>query len=243
MLSIVIPVYNEGKTVENILFQIQEVSIDKEIIIVDDGSTDGTRDILRRIEEAGGQYSPQDLDGSLNTSNIRIFLHDQNTGKGAALNTGFQEVEGDVVVIQDADLEYDPQDHVDMFKLIDEDVADVVYGSRFKSGKPHRVLYFWHFLGNLFLTHLSNMFTNINLTDMETCYKMFRSKYIDSIDLKENGFGIEPEITAKLCSIPDVRFYEIGISYHGRTYDEGKKITPLDGVRAIYCILKYNLFS
>jgi glycosyltransferase involved in cell wall biosynthesis len=242
-LSVVIPTYNEVETLEEILYRVQEVDVETEIIIVDDGSTDGTRDLLRDIEAADECYSISGGTHTLNPSPIRVLYHDQNQGKGAALNTGFDEVQGDVMIIQDADLEYDPRDYTDMLRLIERGDADVVYGSRFRSGKPHRVLYFWHFLGNLFLTMLSNAFTNLNLTDMETCYKMIRTDLLDGISIQEQGFGIEPEITAKLAATPDVRIYEVGISYHGRTYDEGKKITALDGVRAVYCILRYNLFS
>lgn len=242
-LSVVIPTYNEKRTIEEILYRVQQVDVEKEIIIVDDGSTDGTRDILRRIEEADVSYSISGSDRELDPSPIRVFYHDENAGKGAALNTGFEEVTGDVTIIQDADLEYDPQDYVEMVDLIKRDRADVVYGSRFRSGKPHRVLYFWHFLGNIFLTVLSNMFANVNMTDMETCYKMIRTKFLDDITLREKGFGIEPEITAKLASISGIRIYEVGISYYGRTYEEGKKITALDGIRAVYCIFRYNLFS
>jgi glycosyltransferase involved in cell wall biosynthesis len=242
-LSVVIPAYNEKETVEEILYRVQQVGIDKEIVIVDDGSTDGTRDILRSIEAADGRYPLPDGDRGLDPSELRIFYHEENRGKGAALNTGFSEVEGDVAIIQDADLEYDPQDYVEMIDLIERDRADVVYGSRFRSGKPHRVLYFWHFLGNIFLTVLSNMFANVNMTDMETCYKMVRTDFLSEITLQEKGFGVEPEITAKLASIAGIRIYEVGISYYGRTYEEGKKITALDGFRAVYCIFRYNLFS
>lgn len=242
-LSVVIPAYNEKRTIEEILYKVQQVDVEKEIIIVDDGSTDGTRDILRGIEEADTTYPISGSDRVLDPSPIRVFYHEENAGKGAALNTGFEAVKGDVTIIQDADLEYDPQDYVEMIDLIERDRADVVYGSRFRSGKPHRVLYFWHFLGNIFLTILSNMFANVNMTDMETCYKMIRTEFLDEITLQEKGFGVEPEITAKLASISDIRIYEVGISYYGRTYEEGKKITALDGVRAVYCIFRYNLFS
>jgi len=242
-LSVVIPAYNEVQTLEEILYRVQQVDVEQEIIIVDDGSTDGTRDLLRDIEAADDTYAIADDERTLDPAPIRVFYHDHNQGKGAALNTGFEEVRGDVMIIQDADLEYDPRDYRDMMRLIESGTADVVYGSRFKSGKPHRVLYFWHFLGNQFLTMLSNAFTNLNLTDMETCYKMVRTEYLEEISLQEQQFGIEPEITAKLAAIPDIRVYEVGISYHGRTYAEGKKITALDGIRAVYCILRYNLFS
>lgn len=241
-LSVVMPTYNERETLEEILYRVQQVDLEKEIIVVDDGSTDGTRELLRAIEEAESTYVMADGERTLDSVPIRVFYHEENRGKGAALNTGFDAVGGEIVVIQDADLEYDPQDYCDMLDLLERDVADVVYGSRFKSGKPHRVLYFWHFLGNLFLTLLSNTFTNLNLSDMETCYKMVRADLLEDIDLQEERFGIEPEITAKLAALPDVRIYEIGIAYYGRTYEEGKKITALDGVRAVYCILKYNLF-
>ena len=242
-LSVVIPAYNEKATIEEILYRVQQVDVEKEIVIVDDGSTDGTRDILRDIEGAEARYSISGSDRVIDPSPIRIFYHDENAGKGAALNTGFDKVTGDIAVIQDADLEYDPQDYLEMIDLIERDRADVVYGSRFRSGKPHRVLYFWHFLGNIFLTVLSNMFANVNITDMETCYKMVRTKFLEEITLQENGFGVEPEITAKLAAIPGIRIYEVGISYYGRTYEEGKKITALDGLRAVYCIFRYNLFS
>jgi len=242
-LSVVVPAYNEVDTLEEILYRVQTVDVEKEIIVVDDGSTDGTRDLLRDIEAAEESYSICDGERILNPSPIQVIYHDRNQGKGAALNTGFDEVEGDVAVIQDADLEYDPRDYETMLRLIERGDADVVYGSRFRSGKPHRVLYFWHFLGNQFLTMLSNAFTNLNLTDMETCYKMIRTDFLEEITLQEQQFGIEPEITAKLAAIPDIRIYEVGISYHGRTYAEGKKITALDGIRAVYCIVRYNLFS
>jgi glycosyltransferase involved in cell wall biosynthesis len=242
-LSVVIPAYNEKRTIEEILYRVQQVDVEKEIIIVDDGSTDGTRDVLRGIENADTTYPISGSDRVLDPSPIRVFYHEENAGKGAALNTGFDEVKGDVTIIQDADLEYDPQDYVEMIDLIERDRADVVYGSRFRSGKPHRVLYFWHFLGNIFLTILSNMFANVNMTDMETCYKMVRTEFLDEIKLQEKGFGVEPEITAKLASMSGIRIYEVGISYYGRTYEEGKKITALDGVRAVYCIFRYNLFS
>jgi glycosyltransferase involved in cell wall biosynthesis len=242
-LSVVIPAYNEAETLTEILYRVQQVDLDTEVVIVDDGSTDGTREILRALDAATGPYEMADGERTLDPDPLRIFFHETNQGKGAALNTAFDEVTGDVTIIQDADLEYDPQDYADMFALVEQDVADVVYGSRFKSGKPHRILYFWHFLGNVFLTVLSNAFTNLNLTDMETCYKMMRTELLREIDIQEEQFGIEPELTAKLAALPDVRIYEIGIAYYGRTYDEGKKITALDGARAIYCILKYNLFG
>ncbi|MAX23829.1 MAG: glycosyl transferase [Phycisphaeraceae bacterium] len=227
-LSVVIPVYNECKTIHLILQQVQDVDIDKEIIMVDDCSTDGTRDRLNEL--------------AAEADNIRVLFHDVNKGKGAALRTGFQAAEGDVVIIQDADLEYDPAEYPKLLKPIEDGKADVVFGSRFAGGESHRVLYFWHSLGNTFLTVLSNMFTDLNLTDMETCYKVFKREIIQSIDIKENRFGFEPEITAKVAR-KRCRIFEVGISYSGRTYEEGKKIGWKDGVRAIWCILKYNLFS
>lgn len=227
-LSVVIPVYNECQTIHLILQQVQAVAIDKEIIMVDDCSTDGTRD---RLNELAGQ-----------ADNIRVLFHEVNKGKGAALRTGFQAATGDVVIIQDADLEYDPSEYPKLLKPIEDGKADVVFGSRFAGGESHRVLYFWHSLGNTFLTIMSNMFTDLNLTDMETCYKVFKREIIQSIDIKENRFGFEPEITAKVAR-KHCRIFEVGISYSGRTYEEGKKIGWKDGVRAIWCILKYNLFS
>jgi glycosyltransferase involved in cell wall biosynthesis len=226
-LSIVIPCYNEVRTVEKILAAVQASPIaDKEIIVVDDCSTDGTRELLRdRIEPAG---------------TARVVYHERNQGKGAALRTGFAAATGDVVIVQDADLEYDPQEYPKLVEPIANGVADVVYGSRFMGGRPHRVLYYWHSVGNKVLTTLSNMFTNLNLTDMETCYKVFRRSVIQRIVIEENRFGFEPEITAKVAKL-DCRIYEVGIGYDGRTYKEGKKIGWKDGVRAIWCILKYNL--
>ncbi|QDU34806.1 Undecaprenyl-phosphate mannosyltransferase [Poriferisphaera corsica] len=226
-LSVVIPVYNEASTIESIISRVQAVEVDKEIILVDDYSTDGTRDKLKELED--------------NHENIRTAFHTYNQGKGAALRTGFKEARGDLVIIQDADLEYDPQDYHKLLEPFDSSDADVVYGSRFAGGECHRVLYFWHSMGNRFLTSLSNMFTNINLTDMETCYKVFKREIIQSINIEENRFGFEPEITAKVAR-QGCRIYEVGISYDGRTYDEGKKIGWRDGVRAIHCIIKYNLF-
>ena len=226
-LSIVIPCYNEAKTIRLIVDRVRAAPVkDKEIIIVDDCSRDGTRDLLRT------QIAPL-VD--------RIIYHEVNQGKGAALRTGFQHATGDVVVIQDADLEYDPNEYALLVEPIAQGKADVVYGSRFMGGAPHRVLYFWHSVGNAVLTLMSNMFTNLNLTDMETCYKVFRREVIQAIPIEENRFGFEPEITAKLSRM-NLRIYEVGISYYGRTYAEGKKIGWKDGFRAIYCILKYNLF-
>jgi glycosyltransferase involved in cell wall biosynthesis len=224
-LSIVIPCYNERSTILEILAAVKAAPVaEKEIIIVDDFSTDGTRDILR------SEVEPQ-VD--------KVVYHERNMGKGAALRTGFQHATGDVVIVQDADLEYDPQEYPLLMDPIAKDRADVVFGSRFMGGAPHRVVYFWHMVGNKFLTLLSNMFTNINLTDMETCYKMFRREVIQSITVEEDRFGFEPEITAKVAK-GGYRIYEVGISYYGRTYAEGKKIGWRDGFRAIYAIVKYN---
>ncbi len=229
-LSVVIPVFNEIETLEEIVRRVQavDVGMDKEIILVDDGSSDGTRDLFPKLEE---EYD-----------NVRVFLHAQNQGKGAALRTGFQQATGDIVLVQDADLEYDPAEYPRLVKPILDGKADVVYGSRFVGGDEHRVLYFWHMIGNRFLTLLSNMMTNLNLTDMETCYKVFRREVIQAVLIKEDRFGFEPEITAKI-SRQGVRIYEVGISYSGRTYEEGKKIGWRDGVRAVYAIARYNLFG
>ena len=229
-LSIVIPVYNEKKYIREIVKQVQLINlpeIEKEIIIVDDYSTDGTRELLQN-----------DLEKEV----AQVVYHEENMGKGAALRTGFQYVSGDVVIIQDADLEYDPAEYEKLLKPILDGKADAVYGSRFVGSEPHRVLFFWHYVGNKLLTLLSNMFTNLNLTDMETCYKMFRKEVLDSIQIEQNRFGFEPEITAKLAR-GNWRIYEIGISYSGRNYAEGKKINWRDGVQALWCILKYNVFG
>lgn len=226
-LSVIIPCFNEVNTLKNILEEVKNSDIkDQEIIVVDDYSNDGTREILK----------------SLVDSEIKVLYHDSNKGKGAALRTGFKNASGDICIVQDADLEYDPKEFPIVIGPILENKADVVFGSRFQSGRPHRVVYFWHRIGNGVLTLLSNFFTDLNLSDMETCYKAFRTEVIKSIDIKENRFGFEPEITAKVSKM-NLRIYEVGISYYGRTYDEGKKIGWKDGIRAIYCILKYNVFK
>ncbi|MBI5675292.1 MAG: glycosyltransferase family 2 protein [Nitrospirae bacterium] len=229
-VSIVIPCFNEVKTIGSILEKVLDVqlSLDKEIIIVDDFSTDGTREYLKAIE------------GHNNL--IKIIYHTENRGKGAALRAGFKLASGNIILIQDADLEYDPADYNKLLDPIIEGRADVVYGSRFIGGEQHRVLFFWHSIGNKILTFLSNAFTNLNLSDMEVCYKAFRKEILDKLELKENRFGFEPEITAKISKL-NCRIYEVGISYYGRSYEEGKKINWKDGVRAIYVILKYNLFG
>ena len=227
MLSIIIPCYNESKTIISLIEAVKKSPVKKrEIIIVDDGSKDGTRDIL----------------GELSDPEVRVIFHAQNQGKGAALRTGFNEAKGDICIVQDADLEYDPQEFQIVIQPILDGKADVVFGSRFQGGRPHRVVYFWHRIGNGLLTLMSNFFTDLNLSDMETCYKAFRREVIQSINIKENRFGFEPEVTAKISKM-NIRIYEVGISYYGRTYDEGKKIGWKDGVRAIYCILKYNLWA
>ena len=232
-LSIVIPAYNEAKTIHHILNKVAAVQliagIQKEVIVVNDCSTDDTAVVL-------SEYSAAHPDMGL-----QLFHHEVNKGKGAALHTGIKKATGDVLVIQDADLEYDPNEFNVLLKPITDGFADVVFGSRFMGGKPHRILFFWHSIGNKFLTFLSNMLTNLNLTDMETCYKMFRTEMIQALDLQEKRFGFEPEVTAKIARIPGVRIYEVGISYYGRTFEEGKKIGWKDGFRAIYCILKYNV--
>lgn len=232
IVSVVIPVFNEMRTLEQVIKRVQAAPVEKEIILVDDYSNDGSRE---RVQSLGEQ------------PNVRAVLHDYNQGKGAALRSGFAAATGDVVLIQDADLEYDPNDYPKLLGPIVANEADVVYGSRFAGGETHRVLYFWHSMGNRFLTLLSNMMTNLNLTDMEVCYKVFRREIIQSIDLKENRFGFEPEVTARLARFrkPDgsrLKIFEVGISYAGRTYEEGKKIGWRDGVRAIWCIIRYNLF-
>ena len=240
-LSVVIPAYNEIDTIEEILFRVQEVLIEKEIIIIDDGSTDGTRDLLKIIEKSKSKYTSKTLNKSFKSDNIKVYYQLENGGKGAALNRGFKEAIGDIFVIQDADLEYDPNDYLKLIKPIDIGYADVVYGSRFIGGEPHGILFFWHSIGNKMLTFISNIFTNLNLTDMETCYKMFKKEVIQKINIREKRFGIEPELTAKIAKLK-IPICEVGISYYGRTYDEGKKIGWKDGVRAIYCIMRYNMF-
>lgn len=227
-LSIVIPCYNEAKTITTLLDRVWACPHEpKEIIVVDDCSTDGTRDVLRKRSQREGE---------------RIFFQKRNGGKGAALRRGFAEAEGDIVIVQDADLEYDPMEIPKVIQPILQDRADVVFGSRFSGGEAHRILFFWHRLANGFLTLVSNMLSDLNLTDMETCYKAFKADVLKQICIEESRFGFEPEITAKVAKIPGVRLYEVGISYYGRTYSEGKKIGWKDGVRALYCTVKYNLF-
>ncbi|WP_276977302.1 glycosyltransferase family 2 protein [Flavobacterium filum] len=234
-LSIIIPAYNEANTIHLILDKVKSVQLNgeikKQVIIVNDCSKDDTENAIHRYIE-----NNKDID-------IQYRKHEVNKGKGAALHTGIKEATGDYIIIQDADLEYDPNEYNILIKPVLDGFADVVYGSRFMGGKPHRILFFWHSLGNKFLTSLSNALTNLNLTDMETCYKLFKREIIQSIQFKENRFGFEPEVTAKISRIKGIRIYEVGISYYGRTYLEGKKIGWKDGFRAIYCILKYNLFS
>lgn len=234
-LSIVIPAYNEGPTIHLILDRIKTVElpngIEKELIIVNDCSKDNTEESILKYKEEN-----PDL-------NIQYYKHEVNKGKGAALHTGIEKATGEYLIIQDADLEYDPQEYHLVLKPVLTGDADVVYGSRFMGGNPHRILFFWHSIGNKMLTFLSNMLTNLNLTDMETCYKLFRTDMVQGLKLKEKRFGFEPEVTAKIARIPKIRIYEVGISYYGRTFEEGKKINWKDGFRAIYCIVKYNIFS
>ena len=239
-LSVIIPVYNEINSIDKILLRVQEVNIEKEIIIVDDASTDGTRELLNSILNTKGSFELPN-NRFIDVDNIKIFFQPVNSGKGAALILGIKEAKGDLVLIQDADLEYDPKEYTKLIQPIEEGNADVVYGSRFRGGNPHRILFFWHSLGNKFLTFVSNMFTNLNLTDIETGFKVFRREVIQSIDLQEKRFGFEPEITAKISKM-DLRIYEVGISYYGRSYKEGKKINWWDGLSALRCIIKYNLF-
>jgi len=234
-LSIIIPAYNEGNTIHFILNKIKAVklidNIQKEIIIVNDCSTDHT-------EQTITDYKANNPD-----LNIHYFSHEGNKGKGAALHTGIAKATGEYLIIQDADLEYDPKEYNDLLKPVCGGFADVVYGSRFMGSNPHRILFFWHTIGNRWLTFMSNMFSNLNLTDMETCYKLFDTKIIQSIKLTEQRFGFEPEVTQKIARVPNIRIYEVGISYYGRTYYDGKKIGWKDGVRAIYCIFKYGLLG
>ena len=234
-LSIIIPAYNEARTIHLILDKIKSVQLiqglDKEIIIVNDHSTDSTEDAINN-------YASNNAD-----VNIKYYKHDYNQGKGAALHTGIKMATGQYLIIQDADLEYDPNEYNILLRPILEGHADVVYGSRFMGGKPHRILFFWHSIGNRFLTLVSNAFTDLNLTDMETCYKVFRTELVQKLKLQEKRFGFEPEVTARISRIPGIRIYEVGISYYGRTYEEGKKIGMKDAFRAIYCTIKYNVFS
>ncbi len=234
-LSIIVPAYNEEQYVESILERLRSTqlinNIEKEIIVVNDCSTDQTEAKVESYREKHPEM------------NLIYLKHEVNMGKGAALHTGIAKASGDFCIVQDADLEYDPKEFNILLKPALNGVADVVYGSRFMGGNPHRILFFWHSIGNKFLTFLSNMFTNLNLTDMETCYKLFRTDIVQSLKLKEKRFGFEPEVTAKISRVPGIRIYEVGISYYGRTFAEGKKINWKDGFRAIYCILKYNLFA
>jgi glycosyltransferase involved in cell wall biosynthesis len=234
-LSIIIPAYNEAATIHLILDRLNKVvlinKIEKELILVNDCSTDNTEEVLLNYRQAHPELTMQ------------YIRHEVNKGKGAAIHTGIAKSTGEYLVVQDADLEYDPEEFNVLLKPVFMANADVVYGSRFLGGRPHRTLFFWHSVGNKFLTTLSNMFTNLNLTDMETCYKLFRTSIIQTIPLRETRFGFEPEVTARIARVPDIKIYEVGISYYGRTYKEGKKIGWKDGFRAIYCILKYNLFA
>jgi len=234
-LSVIVPAFNEAATItgifESILAAPLPEGMERELVVVNDCSTDATDE---RVRSYIGAHS---------TAPIQYLVHERNQGKGAAIHTGIRVASGDAIIVQDADLEYDPREYQALLRPMVEGRADVVYGSRFKGSNPHRILFFWHSIGNHILTFLSNMFTNLNLTDMETCYKLFRADVLKSLPLKEKRFGFEPEVTARISRVPGIRIYEIGISYYGRTYAEGKKINWKDGVRAIYCILKYNLWS
>ena len=235
-LSIIIPAYNEGRTIHFILDKVRKVTlmngIEKEVIIVNDASNDNTKEAIEHYMSAHGHELP-----------ISLFNQPVNMGKGAAIHKGIELATGEFLIVQDADLEYNPEEFNILLQPAIDGFADVVYGSRFIGGNPHRILFFWHTIGNKFLTFLSNMFTNLNLTDMETCYKLFRSDVAKGLKLKEKRFGFEPEVTAKVAKVPKIRIYEVGISYYGRTYEEGKKIGWKDGFRAIYCILRYNILS
>jgi glycosyltransferase involved in cell wall biosynthesis len=234
ILSVIIPAYNEENTIQSILDQVFGLKMDQiliEVIVINDCSTDKTKALIESYRSKN------------QTHTLRLIDQEKNMGKGAAIRKGIEEASGDFLIIQDADLEYDPREYEVLLNPILNGKADVVYGSRFMGSNPHRILFFWHSLGNKLLTFLSNMFNNLNLTDMETCYKMFRSELIKKIHLQENRFGFEPEVTAKIARVPDIRIYEVGISYYGRNYSEGKKINWKDGFRAIYCIFKYGLFN
>jgi glycosyltransferase involved in cell wall biosynthesis len=234
VLSVIIPAYNEERTIAGILDKVIAAKlpegIEREIVVVNDASTDNTARVVEQYMQSA-------------KANIQFYSHEVNKGKGAALHTAIEKASGNFIIVQDADLEYDPNEYTILLKPVLDGFADVVYGSRFMGGNPHRILFYWHSIGNKFLTNVSNMFTNLNLTDMETCYKLFRADILKSLYLCEKRFGFEPEVTAKMSRVPNVRIYEVGISYYGRTYAEGKKISWKDGVRALWCILKYNVFS